>query len=94
MSFHAHEVAKEVVKSVAPVIELVARRDADLAKQMRRAATSIPLNIAEGRERVGRDRLQHFRIALGSSAEVGAALAGWKSRNPFDTARTVWLLLL
>jgi four helix bundle protein len=34
----------------------------------------VVLNIAEGRERVGRDRLHLFRIANGSRAETEAGL--------------------
>jgi four helix bundle protein len=41
---------------------------------MRRAASSVALNLAEGNRRTGQDRLQFFRIAAGSAAEVRAAL--------------------
>jgi four helix bundle protein len=42
----------------------------ELARQMRRAATSIPANVAEGYERRGKGYLHHVRIALGSLAEL------------------------
>ena len=45
-----------------------------LADQLRRAASSVALNIAEGNRRVGQDRFHFFRIAAGSAAEVRAAL--------------------
>lgn len=42
-----------------------------LADQMRRAAVSIPSNIAEGQKRLGKVELAHFcSIALGSAAEL------------------------
>jgi four helix bundle protein len=41
-----------------------------LASQMRRAAVSIPSNIAEGKAISGRAYLRHLRIALGSEAEL------------------------
>ena len=41
-----------------------------LASQLRRAAVSIPSNIAEGRAIGGGRFLHHLRIALGSEAEL------------------------
>ncbi len=35
---------------------------------------SIALNLSEGRQRDGRDRLHHFRIAAGSADESRTAL--------------------
>jgi len=46
-----------------------------LASQMQRAATSIPSNIAEGRNRGTRkDFVQFLRIALGSATELETQL--------------------
>ena len=70
MAFHALEVALEINRTVAPLARVIAQHDADLARQIRRAAHSIPSNLAEGRRRVGRDRLHFFRIAAGSTDEV------------------------
>ena len=49
-------------------------RQTDLADQAIRAAQSIPLNIAEGHARAGQAGRNHFRIALGSAAELCAVL--------------------
>jgi four helix bundle protein len=47
-----------------------------LAAQIRRAAVSIPANIAEGCGRVGtRDRLRFFSFARGSVCELQTLLA-------------------
>jgi four helix bundle protein len=53
-----------------PAVELYG-----LTRQLRRAAMSIPLNIAEGHcRRTTRAYLNHVGIALGSHAEVEACL--------------------
>lgn len=49
---------------------LPASEQYELARQIRRAATSVPANIAEGHARRGRGYLNHVRIALGSIAEL------------------------
>jgi len=55
-------------------IEKIARRDPDLARQMRKATTSVPLCAAEGRRRAGRDRAHLWNVALGSASELMASL--------------------
>jgi four helix bundle protein len=62
------------VRQLREPLEAISRRDGDLANQLRRAAASVPLNLAEGWRRVGRDRLHQFRVAAGSAAEVTACL--------------------
>ena len=49
--------------------------DRSLREQMRRAAVSVPSNIAEGAERFGtREAAQFFSVAKGSLAEVQTQL--------------------
>ena len=68
------EFALETVRRLAPVASVVARRDPDLARQLRRAASSIVLNVAEAQgARDGNGRAR-FRTALGSTRETRAAL--------------------
>lgn len=45
-----------------------------LKDQANRAATSVPLNIAEGLQRHGKDRSYHYSVAAGSAAELSAIL--------------------
>jgi four helix bundle protein len=45
-----------------------------LTSQIRRAAVSIPSNIAEGKAVSGRNYPRHVRIALGSEAELQTQL--------------------
>src|SRR5690348_14439362 len=45
MRLRIYDVTIEVVKTLRPVVERVARRDTALADQLRRAAASVPLNV-------------------------------------------------
>ncbi len=74
MPFQVLEVAVELVSALRAPVAAIAAKDADLARQLRRAASSVPLNIGEGNQRCGGDRIHHFRIAAGSAAETAAAL--------------------
>ena len=93
--FIAYEVAIELVKALREPVGVVKTQDRNLADQMQRAATSVVLNIAEGRERAGKDRIQHYRIALGSTSEVGAALdvaRAWRYLDEASAAAAVALV--
>ncbi len=71
---HAHTLAVAAAGMVLRLVTTVPPSVRFLADQARRAACSVPLNLAEGHGRFGRDRLQHFRIAYGSAKEAGSAL--------------------
>ena len=77
---HIQSFALETVRSLAPVVREISAQDPDLGRQLRRAASSIVLNIAEAQgSRDGVSR-QRFRTALGSTRETAAALdlaAAW-----------------
>ena len=94
MPFVAYDLAVELVTLLKPLVAKVGTRDADLARQLRTAATSAPLNLAEGRRRVGRDRPHLWRIAAGSIAEVRAGLQvaiAWGYLDGAETDRAVAL---
>ena len=59
---------------VGRVAVVVARRDASLADQMRRAMASVALNISEANGSQGGNRNARFFDALGSAREVRTAL--------------------
>ena len=66
--------AREVVQELAPVVASVRSHDADLANQMKRAAQSVVLNIAEARGSYRGNARTRFGTACGSAKEVRAAL--------------------
>jgi four helix bundle protein len=64
----------DVVRALRSQLEAIDKRDADLARQLRRAASSVVLNVAEGSGSFGRMRTARYRTALGSARETLACL--------------------
>ena len=63
--------SRALVRDVYQLTRGFANRDLPLADQMRRAAISVPSNIAEGNGRAfARDALQFFYVARGSLSEL------------------------
>ena len=86
MPFVAYDVSLDLIRALREPLALVRKRNADLARQLDRAADSIHLNLAEAGGRSGDDRRRHFRYAYGSLREVRAALElavikGWLDGN-------------
>jgi four helix bundle protein len=95
MAFDAFEVALAMVRSLREPVRRIREADAALADQVRRAAQSVPLNVAEARKRVGRDRVHLWRVAAGSAAEVRAALrvaVAWGYVRDAEVAEALGLL--
>jgi four helix bundle protein len=69
-----YDVALRVLEEMRPALRAIEARDRDLARQMRRAASSIVLNIAEGSGSTGGTRRERYRNALGSAREVVACV--------------------
>jgi four helix bundle protein len=74
MRFEVLDVSVQLVDALRPLMVSLGQRDVDLARQVKRAGSSVTLNIGEGRQRMGRDRLHSYRIAAGSADEVRVAL--------------------
>ncbi|HUS26849.1 MAG TPA: four helix bundle protein [Kofleriaceae bacterium] len=74
MAFHAYDVTIELLHALRPILKRIEAREADLAKQLRRAAASTLQNICEANKRVNRDRANRFRVASGEAAEVKGSL--------------------
>jgi four helix bundle protein len=69
-----YPVVLEVIASLRPFLVQIERRDRDLGRQLRRAASSVALNLAEGSYSRGKNRLARYHNALGSIREVLACL--------------------
>jgi len=72
--FIAYQVSLDLIHALRPIVPVIANHDRDLADQIRRAASSIVLNLAEGNESAKGNRQKHFAIAHGSASEVRAGL--------------------
>ena len=72
--FDAHDLARDAAIVVIKLVRRSPPAIRSLADQTVRAVTSVPLNLAEGAGRHGRDRVHHWRIAYGSALEARTAL--------------------
>ena len=69
-----YPVILSVVEDLARLAPRIANHDPDLARQLRRASTSVALNTAEGMHARGRSRTACYNIALREMRESYAAL--------------------
>ena len=64
----------DFLRELRPTVSQIETHDRDLARQLRRAASSIALNASEGSGCSGGTRRERYRNALGSARETGACL--------------------
>lgn len=64
----------ETLTALQPLAIQIAKSDADLARQLRRASSSIALNVAEGQYSRGKNRSCRYQTALGSARETLACV--------------------
>jgi four helix bundle protein len=69
-----HDDMLDAIAAMRPMLASIVRDDPDLARQLRRAASSVVLNLAEGSGSAGRVRTARYRTALGSARETFACL--------------------
>jgi len=68
------EHALEIATLARPVVEIIQRKDRDLASQVRRAVSSIALNAAEAQGNAGGNTRVRLESALGSLYEAQAGI--------------------
>jgi len=71
---NVYDRARGVVRELGPVLHLIREHDKALADQLKRAAQSVVLNIAEARGSDAGNARARFSTACGSAKEVRAAL--------------------
>jgi four helix bundle protein len=72
--FIAYNLSLDLIRQLRPIVPAIRKFDRELADQLRDAATSVSLNLAEGRRRAGGDQRRHYEFAHGSASEVLGAL--------------------
>lgn len=71
--FKAYQIAIRFVELSLRILDKLEKGNADLRDQLKRAAMSIPLNIAEGSGRTSIvERRRYYTIARGSAMECAA----------------------
>jgi four helix bundle protein len=73
-NMNVYEKARNVVRELAPLLHIIREHDKSLAEQLKRAAQSVVLNIAEARGSDAGNARARFSTACGSAKEVRAAL--------------------
>ena len=72
MALRIYDEVLVYVRRMRPVVEAIGRHDADLARQLRRALSSMVLNTAEGARQRGGKGANRFDDAMGSTDESRA----------------------
>ena len=71
---NVYDGARNVVRELVPLLHIIREQDRSLADQLKRAAQSVVLNIAEARGNDAGNARARFSTACGSAKEVRAAL--------------------
>ena len=78
LRFDAFNLSLRIIRQLAGLAGELRRRDGGQEKQLRAAASSVSLNLAESRGRVGKDKVQH-----------GRPTSPYRSRNWYSAANSM-----
>jgi len=92
MRFFAHELSLDIIRRLRPLVRILRHQNADLTRQIVKAASSASLNIPEGNRREGKDRTYHFRVAAGSTDEARGVLLTSMAWGYLDETKTAVVL--
>jgi len=65
-----YSVALDICRDASRIAKQIEKHDTSLANQLRRCASSVPLNLREGSGSFGGNRKLRYHTALGSAGEV------------------------
>jgi four helix bundle protein len=74
MALRVYDLSIDMVRAAAKLALRIERADPDLATQLRRACSSVPLNMSEGLHSQGRLRESRLHNAMASAKETLACL--------------------
>ena len=86
-----YPVILETIALLRPMIGRIERRDRDLGRQLRRAASSVALGVAEGMYSRGGNRAARYHTALGSARETMACIEVGVAMGYLDEADAIVL---
>ncbi len=91
MAFQLEELVLEFIEALVPLMPRIKRGDKNLEDQLRRAASSVGLNLAEGAFSDPGNKRARFHTAAGSAREAQHALRqaiAWRHVRASEAGRS------
>ena len=93
MAFRVYDDALAMVRLAYRAADVIERKDPDLARQLRRSSSSVPLNVGEGNYSRKGNRAVRFHSALGSANEARCTVQVAQAVGMLDEERRLLGLL-